>query len=193
MKPSNDKKMGLLQPLPVPTECWERIAIDFVVGLPKVEGDKDTVCTIVDHTTRRAYFIPMKEQTSAEDFTMIFMRNYFVLHGMHSHIVSDRDPRFLSDFWKAFVRKCGTGLKPSTPFHPQMDGATEKINGILVNYLKAFATTHDDWTSLLPLAEFAYNSFKQKSTQYSPFFADLGYSPRATTDSMVTALQKGSA
>jgi len=89
VKPSNNKKLGLLQPLPVPTECWERIAIDFVVGLPKVEGDKDTVCTIVDHTTRRAYFIPMKEQTSAEDFALIFMRNYFVLHGMPSHIVSD--------------------------------------------------------------------------------------------------------
>jgi len=164
VKPSNDKKMGLLQPLPVPTGRWEHIGIDFVVGLPKVEGDKDAVCTIVDHT-RRAHFIPMKKQTSAEDFAMIFMRNYFVLHGMPSHIVSDRDPRFLSDCWKAFVRKCGTGLKPSTPFHPQTDGATEKINGILGNYLKAFAMTHDDWTSLLPLAEFAYNSFKQKSTQ----------------------------
>jgi len=193
VKPSNDKKMGLLQPLPIPTGRWERIGIDFVVGLPKVEGDKDAVCTIVDHTTRRAHFIPMKEQTSAEDFATIFMKNYFVLHGMPSHIVSDRDPRFLSDFWKAFVRKCGTGLKPSTPFHPQTDGATEKINGILGNYLKAFATTYEDWTSLLPLAEFAYNSFKQKSTQYSPFFADLGYSPRAPMDSMVTALQKGSA
>jgi len=89
VKPSNDKKMGLLQPLPVPTGRWERIGINFVVGLPKVEGDKDAVCTIVDHTTRRAHFIPMKEQTSAEDFATIFMRNYFVLHGMPSHIVSD--------------------------------------------------------------------------------------------------------
>jgi hypothetical protein len=185
--------MGLLQPLPVPTGRWERIGIDFVVGLPTVKGGENTVCTIVDHATRRAHFIPMKEQTSAEDFAAIFMKNYFVLHGMPSHIVSDRDPRFLSDFWKAFVRKCGTGLKPSTPFHPQTDGATEKVNGILGNYLKAFATTYEDWTSLLPLAEFAYNSFKQKSTQYSPFFADLGYSPRAPMDSMVTALQKGSA
>jgi len=174
VKPSNDKKMGLLQPLlPVPIGRWERIGIDFVVGLPKVK-DKDAVCTIVDHTTRRAHFITMKEQTSAEDFATIFMKNYFTLHGMPSHIVSDRDPRFLSDFWKAFVRKCGTGLKPSTPFHPQPDGATEKINGILGNYLKAFATTYEDWTTLLPLAKFAYNSFKQKSTQYRPFFADSG-------------------
>jgi hypothetical protein len=135
----------------------------------------------------------MKEQTSAEDFAAIFLKHYFVLHGMPAHIQSDRDPRFLSDFWKAFVRKCGTGLKPSTPFHPQTDGATEKINGILGNYLKAFATTYEDWTFLLPLAEFAYNSFKQKSIQYSPFFADLGYSPRTPMDSMVSVLQRGSA
>jgi len=167
--------------------------IDFVVGLPTVKNGEDAVCTIVDHATRRGHFIPMKEKTSAEDFAAIFMKNYFALHGMPSHIVSDRDPRFLSDFWKAFIKKCGTGLKPSTPFHPQTDGATEKINGILGSYLKAFATTYEDWTSLLPLAEFAYNSFKQKSIQYSPFFADLRYSPRAPMDSMVTALQKGSA
>jgi len=93
---------------------------------------------------------------------------------MPSHKISDWDPRFLSDFWKVFVRRCGTGLKPSTPLHPQTDGATE-INGILGNYLKAFATINEDGRFMLPLAEFACNSFKQKSTQYGPSFTDLGY------------------
>jgi hypothetical protein len=70
--------------------------------------------------------------------------------------------------------RCGTGLKSSTPFYLQTVGTSENVNNIPGNYLAAFLNPYDDWTAMLPLAEFAYNSFKQKSTQYHPSLRTWG-------------------
>ena len=118
--------MGKLMPLPVPDGRWERIGIDFITKLPKSNGF-DSICTIVDHLSKSAHFFPMKEATTAAEFAPMFIRNHFKLHGMPGRIVSDRDVRFMSDFWKRFVKDVGSAISPSTPFHPQTDGAVEKV------------------------------------------------------------------
>lgn len=70
----------------------------------------------------------------------------------------------------------------STAFHPQTDGQTERVNGILEQYLRAYVNyQQDDWASLLPFAEFSYNNAIQSSTRHAPFYANYGYNPRSTT------------
>jgi hypothetical protein len=57
------------------------------------------------------------------------------LHGVASSIVTDRDPRFTSKFWREVQRLCRTQLMMSTAFHPETDGATERANQVIDNIL----------------------------------------------------------
>src|SRR4030095_14699902 len=67
----------------------------------------------------------------------------------------------------------------STAFHPQSDGQTERVNQVLEQYLRIYCNyQQDDWTTLLPLAEFTYNNAQHNSTKSSPFYANYGYHPR---------------
>ena len=62
--------------------------------------------------------------------------------------------------------------------HPEGDGQTECINQVLEQYLRFYTNyQQDNWSSLLPLAEFAYNNANNESTGVSPFFANKGYHP----------------
>ena len=70
----------------------------------------------------------------------------------------------------------------STAFHPQTDGQTERFNAVIEQYLRSYVNyLQDDWSSWLPLAEFAANNHLSEATNLSPFFAHHGYYPRATT------------
>lgn len=67
---------------------------------------------------------------------------------------------------------------PTTAFHPQGDGQTERLNQVLEQYLRMFTTRRqDDWVDLLPLAEFAYNNASHAAIGFSPFYATYGYHP----------------
>ena len=71
----------------------------------------------------------------------------------------------------------------TTAFHPQTDGQTERFNTVMEQYLRSYVNyLQDDWSSWLPLAEFAANNQASEATGMSPFFASHGYHPRATTD-----------
>jgi hypothetical protein len=75
---------------------------------------------------------------------------------------------------------CLLGIKvsASTAYHPQSDGQTERINQELEQYIRVFINKHqDDWDTLLPLAEFAYNNHTHSATQHAPFFVDTGQHP----------------
>jgi hypothetical protein len=72
----------------------------------------------------------------------------------------------------------GVELNLSTAFHPQTDGQTERVNQTLETYLRHFSSfQQDDWTDLLPMAEYAYNTAVSEATKVSPFFANYGFNP----------------
>jgi hypothetical protein len=89
---------GLLQPLSVSSTVWADIGIDFIKGLPKVNGHS-IILTVVDIFSKSAHFLPLGHPYTATTFTCIFFDNIVKLHGMPSSIVSDRDPTFTGRFW----------------------------------------------------------------------------------------------
>ena len=98
-KPFLGRTQGLLQALDVPNGRWKRISIDFITKLPISSNGNDAVAAITDYATKRGHMIPMKEGgISAEVFAKLFVRKYIKLHGVPEEIMSDRDPRFVSDF-----------------------------------------------------------------------------------------------
>jgi hypothetical protein len=95
-----------------------------------------------------------------------------------SDIISDRDSRFTSEVWKEFLRLSGIQSRMSKAFHPQTDGQTERLNQTIEAYLRSFVNTEqNDWVSLLPMAEFAYNNSTTTATGMSPFYANYRFHP----------------
>jgi hypothetical protein len=91
-------------------------------------------------------------------------------------IVSDRDPRFLSDLWKQLHAILGTKLNFSTAYHPQTDGQTERVNRVLEDFLRAYMSPYQtDWDLYLPAAAFAINTAKHASTGKTPLEICLGW------------------
>ena len=177
-KPSNQVPAGLLQPLEIPSYNWESISMDLITQLPLSTHKHNAIIVFVDRFSKMSHFAATTTTATAPEIATIFLREVVRLHGLPKSIVSDRDPRFTSNFWKSLNQQLGTQLKFSTAFHPQTDGQTERINRILEQSLRIYCSYHQkDWDKYLSIAEFAYNNHQSASTKMTPFFANFGFHP----------------
>ncbi|WVZ89884.1 hypothetical protein U9M48_036233 [Paspalum notatum var. saurae] len=163
---------GLYMPLPVPTFPWLDISMDFVLGLPRTKKGRDSIFVVVDRFSKMAHFLPCHKTDDASNVAELFFREIIRLHGIPNTIVSDRDAKFLSHFWRSLWNKLGTKLLFSTTCHPRTDG---QPRAVLDKNLKR-------WEDCLPHVEFAYNHATHSSTKMCPFQIVYGYIPRAPID-----------
>ncbi|KAA3466799.1 DNA/RNA polymerases superfamily protein [Gossypium australe] len=117
VKAEHQLLLGLLQPVKIPLWKWERVAMDFVSGLPVTPTKKDSVWVIVDRLTKSAYFISVRTNYSLQKLAKLYVSETVRLHGVPISIISDRDPRFTSRFWGKLHEALGTRLDFSTAFH----------------------------------------------------------------------------
>lgn len=80
------------------------------------------IFVIVDRLSKAAHFLAMSHTYFANSVAQLFVENVFKLHGVPASIVCDRDPVFMSTFWKEFFKLQGSKLCMSSGYHPQMDG-----------------------------------------------------------------------
>ena len=178
-KPRNSSKLGLLQPLPIPNNKWEQVSMDFIMPLPKTKKGHDGILVVVDKLTKMSRFIPMNTTDSAKDIATLFMNEIVRYHGLPISIVSDRDAKFTSLFWKCLWKLLGTSLNMSTSFHPETDGQTERMNRTLEQMLRSYVNYKvNDWDEHLVSCEIAYNNSIQSSSGFSPFYLNHGYHMR---------------
>lgn len=163
---------GLLQPLPIPSQAWQHISIDFIEQLPKSRG-KDTILVVVRRLTKYGHFIPL-----AHPFSTATVAKAFLILSLSSMVLPLQLFLVGTNCLKELFRNLGTSLAYSSVYHPQSYGQTERLNQCLENYLKCM-THHQllDWCNWLPLAKWCYNTSSNNNLKMSPFEALYGYSP----------------
>jgi hypothetical protein len=176
-KTTNTLPAGLLQPLPIPSQVWEDVAMDFITGLPLSHGCT-VILVVIDRLTKYAHFIPLKTDYTSKIVAEAFMHHIVKLHGMPKSIVSDRDKVFTSAFWQQLFKLQGTSLAMSSAYHPQSDGQSEVLNKTLELFLRCFTFNNPKaWYKALSWSEFWYNTAFQTSIGMSPFKALYGREP----------------
>jgi hypothetical protein len=179
IKPSQRKQMGLHKPLQIPGHPGHSASMDLIVGLPRTQSGKTAILVIVDRLSKRVALEPCLDKSSAVELAHMFHKAWTTMgFGLPRDIVSDRDPRFLSDFWKQLHAALGTKLNFSTAYHPQTDGQTERVNRVIGDFLRAYVSPYQtDWDLFLPSAAFAINTAQHASTGRTPFEMCQGWNP----------------
>ena len=131
---------------------------------------------VVDRISKFSHFFFVSTTFSAAQAAELFFKEVFRLHRLPKSIVSDRDNIFFSAFWQELFKMVGKILTPSTRYHPQTDGQTERVNQWLEDYLRNYVSgKQKTWIKWLHLGEFGYNTTFHMSIGMYPFKALDGY------------------
>jgi hypothetical protein len=108
---------GLLQPLSMSLMVWTDIGIDFIEGLPKVNG-RSVILTVIDRFSKSAHFLPLGHLYTVTTVARVFFNNIIKLHGVPRLIISDRDPAFTGRFGQELFKLAGVNLQFLSAFSP---------------------------------------------------------------------------
>ena len=170
VKAKHQVPSGLLQPIRIPEWKWNRITMDFVVGLPLTGRKHDSIWVIVNRLTKSVHFLPVRTDYSLDKLAELYIKEIVRLHGISIPIISDRDLRFTSRFWGKLQDTSGTRLNSSTAFHPQTNGQSERVIQIMEDMLRSCVIDYEgSWDRHIPLVEFVYNNSFQSSIGMTPY------------------------
>lgn len=102
--------------------------LDFLSGLPRSRQDYDTIWVIIDRLIKFPHFFLVKTMDSLDTLSRLYVKEITRLHEAPSSIISDKDPRFITHFWK---KDLGLQHNLSTTIHSQTNGKSERVIQIL--------------------------------------------------------------
>ena len=182
-KAANQKPAGLLQPLQIPDGLWSSVSMDLITQLPKTEKGHTAIIVFVDRLSKMTVLSPARTDMGAKEVAHIFMDKVCSRFGFPKSIVSDRDTRFTSAFFKEVCLHLNIKQNMSTAFHPQTDGQTERMNRVLEEMLRVFGgKALKTWDLHLPECEFAINNAFNASIRNTPFFLNYGRHPKSPSN-----------
>jgi hypothetical protein len=157
------------------------LSLDLITDLPECDG-YDVVVVFVCMLTKRMIVEPITKTITAGQLAKVIHRVVFRHFSLPRILISDRDPRFMSDLWQTQFSVVGTKLKISTSYHHETGGQTERVNQTWEQVIRCYVhPLHDDGVQHLTNVEFAINAAVSTSTTMSPFKATLGFEPTSPT------------
>ncbi|PFH55403.1 hypothetical protein XA68_18403 [Ophiocordyceps unilateralis] len=173
---------GELVPIQSPAIPFHTIAMDFVTGLPTVPSENlpwlqpagmffNSLLTVTDKFSKMCILIPGHEVFTAEEWAWRLFHELMRCNwGIPKRIISDRDPKFVSEFWRELWTAFGSKLLLSTAYHPQTDGLSEKRNQTVETALRYFVTDFPEkrWVEALPAIQFQLNNAYAAVIKTSP-------------------------
>jgi len=138
--------------------------MDFIEKLP-FSSSFDTILVIVDRLSKQAIFIPTHNTITSAELARLFVTHVFSKYGVPSHVTSDCGSEFVSHFFHSLGTALDMRLHFTSGYHPEANGQAERTNQTLEQYLRVYCNyQQDNWSELLPLAEFAYNNAPSSTT-----------------------------
>ena len=173
---------GLLQPIPILTQPFKVVTMDFIGELPKSQGH-NTIFILICKLTKYAYFIPCTTDMTEKKTARLFFNKIVTHIGLPKQVISDRDTQWRNLFWKEVCEATGSRRALTMAYHPQADGQTEILNQTIEVATRAFINRNrDNWSSLLPYLAFAYNNTPHTATIFMPSYLLYGFHPRSPLD-----------
>ena len=177
-KSNTSKPTGPLHPLPVPDDCFDTVALDFIGPLPEEDG-KDTIMTMTDPLGADVRIVGTHSSYSAAQIAVILFDEWYCENGLMLHIISDRDALFTAELWNALHKLTGIKLKMSTSYHPETDGSSERTNKTVNQAIRYHVDNNQKgWLAQLPCVRFTIMNTVNASTGFSGFQLKTGRSPR---------------
>ena len=170
-------EFGSLTPVVTPSIPFHSVALDFVVELPDVDGF-NSLLTLTCKFTKGVILIPGRDTWDASTWAnAVIVALYTRDWGIPRSFISDRDSKFMSDFWSTIFQKLGVSMLTSTAYHPQTDGQSERTNQSIEIALRYFLSTNPDstWVAGLPFLSAVHNNSVNFATGYAPNELKYGF------------------
>ncbi len=175
---------GLMENISLPVQKWQSVAMDWteVPAVIRNGVEYNQVLVVIDRGTRMCHLIPTSKSADAVETADLFLHYVVKYHGLPRSITSDRDSRLTSGFWRRLCDLLNIRLRPSSSYHPQTNGQTERLNQTLKQLLRASEYEDRPWIDMLDVVEIAINNAPLVTTDFSPYFLNYGFHPTLYTD-----------
>jgi len=188
VKHSNHLVYGLLQLLTLLATQASRFNIGFIIKLPATAQDAYDCKIMIDnpHMKWVQWNAAWEDDSMAEAFSREFIDMWVWNTAILDDIISDRDTRIMSHFWRSLTAQLEIKLHRSTAYLPQTDGPAQNPNTVVHCYLKMYVSHYPmEWDHWVPLDEFILNAAYHMSLKTSPFQGDMGLMPRMPINPLV--------
>ena len=168
-----------LIPLALTTQPFVHCSMDLITDLPLSDGF-DLILVVVDHGLMKGVILlPCNKTIMAEQVATLLFENLYKQFGLPDGIISDRGPQFAAHAFRELLKLLNVTSKLSMAYHPQTDGATERVNQEIEAYLSIFCSSFpNEWAKKLFLVEFTHNNWQHAEWKHSPFELMHGETPK---------------
>jgi hypothetical protein len=195
---NRQQRIGNYLPIRPPVLPMQTITIDFITDMPPVESRGtpwalegfdtfDQLLTVSCPASKRTLLIPGYATYSAANWATVLARQLLLADwGMPRVIISDRDRKFTSPFWRQLWAEFGTRLAMTTAYHPQADGLSERKNQTVEIAIRFYYIEHPhaNWTHLLPSLQWSLNGALNAGTKMSAHEYIYGFRPQSALDAI---------